>query len=66
MKRIKMSRLALCSLCLLGLASSAEAHNGAVAIAVPVEGIKIDGDLSDWPARMRRYPILHSELGTDP
>ncbi len=25
------------------------AHNGAVAIAVPVEGITVDGDLSDWP-----------------
>jgi hypothetical protein len=25
------------------------AHNGAVAIAVPVEGIVVDGDLSDWP-----------------
>ena len=28
------------------------AHNGAVAIAVPVEGIVVDGDLSDWRADM--------------
>ena len=33
------------------------AHNGAVAIAVPVEGITVDGDLSDWPEEMERYPI---------
>ena len=32
-------------------------HNGAVAIAVPVEGIVVDGDLSDWPERMHVYPI---------
>jgi len=29
------------------------AHNGAVAIAVPVEGIMVDGDLSDWPEECR-------------
>ena len=28
-----------------------------MAIAVPVEGITIDGDLSDWPQDMVRYPI---------
>jgi hypothetical protein len=31
------------------LAWPAQAHNGAVALAVPVEGITVDGDLSDWP-----------------
>ena len=40
-----------------------EAHNGAVAIAVPVAGITIDGDFSDWPTEMRRYPILHRKDG---
>ena len=45
------------ALMLLGLVSSAGAHNGAVAIAVPVEGIVVDGDLSDWPEGMRVYPI---------
>ena len=36
----------------------AYAHNGAVAIAMPVEGIVIDGELSDWPEGMRQYPIV--------
>ena len=36
------------SLILLLLAVPLIAHNGAVAIAVPVEGIVVDGDLSDW------------------
>ena len=39
------------------------AHNGAVAIAVPVEGITVDGDLSDWPEGMRRYPIANLAVG---
>ncbi|MBT7912798.1 SpoIIE family protein phosphatase [Candidatus Bathyarchaeota archaeon] len=39
------------------------AHNGAVAIAVPVEGITVDGDLSDWPEGMREYEIVHQEVG---
>ena len=39
------------------------AHNGALAIAVPVEGITIDGDLSDWPAEMVRHPIPYQEDG---
>ncbi|MBT4500315.1 MAG: hypothetical protein HOC74_21490, partial [Gemmatimonadetes bacterium] len=43
-----------------------QAHNGAVAIAVPVEGITIDGDLSDWPEDMRRYPTILPESGVRP
>ena len=31
------------------------AHNGGVAIAVPVQGIVVDGDLSDWPEDFHRY-----------
>ena len=42
------------------------AHNGAVAIAVPVEGIVVDGDLSDWPEGMREYPIALPEYGDAP
>ncbi len=36
---------------LLGLLSSAvaRAENGKVALAFPVRGVAIDGDLSDWP-----------------
>ena len=41
----------------VGLAGAADAHNGAVAIAVPVSGIAIDGDLGDWPPGIARYPI---------
>lgn len=32
-------------------------HNGAVAMAVPVAGIAVDGDLSDWPDGLPVYPI---------
>ena len=35
------------------------AHNGALALAEPVEGIAIDGDLSDWPGDLTRHPIMH-------
>ena len=41
----------------------AYAHNGAVAIAMPVEGIVIDGELSDWPEGMRQYPIVWESIG---
>ena len=39
------------------------AHNGAVAIAVPIEGIMVDGDLSDWPEGMTRYSFYRIEGG---
>ena len=45
-------------LVLAGLSSSAESHNGRVAIAAPVEGITVDGDLADWSAVRRSYPIV--------
>jgi ligand-binding sensor domain-containing protein/signal transduction histidine kinase/CheY-like chemotaxis protein len=66
MKHARVSRLAFWGFCLFGLASAAAAHNGALAIAVPVEGIRVDGDLTDWPAGMRRYPILLPESGDAP
>ena len=53
-------------LSLLGRSFPAAAHNGALAIAVPVEGIEIDGDFSDWPQDMRRYPIALAEDGVLP
>ncbi len=49
---------------LLPLAVPLSAHNGAVAIAVPVEGIVVDGDLSDWPEGIKSYPI-HELIGGD-
>lgn len=39
------------------LATGAAAHNGSVATAVPVEGIAVDGDFSDWPEAAERYPV---------
>ena len=48
------------------LAVRAEAHNGAVALAYPVEGITVDGDFSDWPEDLRRYPIALAEYGVPP
>ena len=35
------------------------AHNGEVAIAVPVEGIVVDGYFADWPEDIVRYPVEH-------
>ena len=44
----------------------ATAHNGRVALAFPLEGITVDGDLSDWPSEAVRYPILSTEYGLPP
>jgi len=42
-----------------GLSGPLFAHNGgATAYAFPLDSIKIDGKLSDWPDPMVRYPIL--------
>lgn len=58
---LAIGTLSLLTLLLLYL--PVRAHNGAVAIAVPVKGITIDGDFSDWPEGMRRYPIELPEYG---
>ena len=58
--------LAIFCLIVVTMPIEANAHNGKVALAVPVEGIMVDGDLSDWPEGMRRYPILLPELGVHP
>jgi hypothetical protein len=42
------------------------AHNGTLAVAVPISGIAVDGDLSDWPEDMERYAIALSEYGVRP
>jgi signal transduction histidine kinase/ligand-binding sensor domain-containing protein len=49
-----VASIAACTLFCLTTASSA--HNGSVVVALPVEGITIDGDLSDWPD-LQRYPL---------
>ena len=47
-------------------APNARAHNGAVAIAAPVAGIRIDGDFSDWPGDIPEMAITHTEYGDAP
>ena len=37
-----------------------------MAVATPVAGITIDGDLSDWPADLTRYPMAFPEYGEPP
>ena len=56
----------LAALALTLLAGAVRAHNGAVALAAPATGIRLDGDLSDWPADLRRYPIARAEYGAWP
>ncbi|MEW6755759.1 MAG: hypothetical protein AB1505_32990, partial [Candidatus Latescibacterota bacterium] len=51
---------------LLSLAAPAAAHNGALALAYPVQGVAVDGDLSDWPHDLPRYPVALTELGDRP
>jgi signal transduction histidine kinase/CheY-like chemotaxis protein len=47
-------------------ARPAVAHNGVVAVATPIRGITIDGDLSDWPVGVAQYPIGRAEYGVAP
>jgi len=54
------------ALAALWQAAPVAAHNGAVALAVPVQDIAIDGDLSDWPEEARRYPISFALYGAPP
>ena len=48
------------------VATPVAAHNGAVAFARPLTGITVDGDLSDWPADLERYPIDWLAYGDPP
>ena len=64
--RIKVAILGFILLLALLHPYPSHAHNGAIAIAVPVEGITVDGDLSDWPEGMRKYPIELPEAGVAP
>ena len=57
-----VSHTSLCMLLMI-LPSLAAAHNGAVALAWPIDGITIDGNLDDWPDEIRRYPIAFVEYG---
>ena len=42
------------------------AHNGVVATAVNIDGITIDGDFSDWPEGLEKYPIKDPAFGEPP
>jgi len=48
---------------LLLLAPSSVQGDSGVALTYPVEGIQIDGDLSDWPAALPRYSIAIAAFG---
>lgn len=42
------------------------ANNGYVATSRPLENIVIDGDLSDWPDSLKKYPITCNHQGVAP
>ena len=44
-------------------ASPTYGQNGSVGVAYPATGIKIDGDLSDWPKNATTYPVARVEYG---
>ena len=50
----------------LGIGAPVCAHNGSVALAVPVEEIVVDGDFSDWPVEARRYSVARFGYGDPP
>ena len=60
------SRSALLVLLLMVTALPAPAHRGAVGIALPVDGIAVDGDLSDWPDGLPEYAIADLDWGVPP
>ncbi|MEL6868433.1 MAG: serine hydrolase [Pseudomonadota bacterium] len=50
------SRYLLCATVFL-LACDAQADNGAIAVANPMDSITVDGEFSDWPADLTGYPV---------
>jgi signal transduction histidine kinase/ligand-binding sensor domain-containing protein/DNA-binding response OmpR family regulator len=42
------------------------AHSGAVAVALPLPAIVIDGNVDDWPVDAVRYPVSRPEYGVTP
>lgn len=68
MKRISGGGLfRVAAILLLLFPLGARAHNGAVTVGVPVEGIVVDGDLSDWPDGLvwNRLHFLTRDLPED-
>ena len=65
----KYAAIIMVSLALLSAVSRTApvfAHNGNVALIYPVEGITVDGDLSDWPGGLERHSIRLPEYGERP
>ncbi len=62
-----MLRTARCvCVCLVALAASPPlswGHNGVVSQATTTRPLVVDGDLSDWPSGMERYPIAEVPFG---
>ncbi|NKB70365.1 MAG: serine hydrolase [Candidatus Latescibacteria bacterium] len=56
---------ALFALFLLAPSQQAHGHSGNTALAYPVSGLTLDGDLSDWP-ELVAYPIAHADYGDQP
>ena len=61
-----MIRLVVYSLLLTFGPTASWAHNGWMAVAQPVEGIAVDGDLSDWPEGLETYALTQPEAGDPP
>jgi len=57
--------IVLTTLC-YSFSSKCNADTGEVAYAYPVENLKIDGDLSDWPKGIAEIPIDTDYFGNDP
>ena len=51
---------------LTALAVPAQGYNAQVAVATPVAGITVDGDLTDWPPALTAYPLRFPEYGEGP
>jgi CubicO group peptidase (beta-lactamase class C family) len=58
--------IALLAAVMLTGSNPAYGRSGAVATALPVKGITIDGDLSDWPKDAPTYPVARPEYGDKP
>ena len=50
----------------LALSVVIDVHSGCTALASPAVGIIVDGDLSDWPKGLTRYPVALVEYGEAP
>ena len=61
---MRWCRMLVYCLAVVAITTPVRAHNGHAALAVPLQGIVIDGDLSDWPEDMQRYPVAY-EYGGD-